>query len=64
MRAAQRGGYIQGYNIKPAISSMEDSELFRPAGGGGGGGGGGGPQRQQEQISADQQMQLQQVRPS
>ena len=63
MRAAQRGGYIQGYNIKPAISSMEDSELFRPAGGGGGGGGGC-PQRQQEQITADQQMQLQQVRPS
>lgn len=60
VRAAQRGGYIQGYNIKPAISSMEDSELFRPASGGSGGGGG--PQRQQEQITADQQMQLQQLK--
>ena len=56
VRAAQRGGYIQGYDIKPAVVAMEDSELFRPKGEDSG------MPRQQEKITAEQQMQLQQLR--
>lgn len=59
VRAAQRGGYIQGYDIKPAVVAMEDHELFQPKADDGGPGS---VQRQQEKITAEQQVQLQQLK--